>query len=87
MLNSLVLKGLAWLDTRDMLADGLTKGSIDRDSLHAAMSGNIEMKHEIKIYEAKGKQSLAGVSPDNGEMPAESSIEPSAPTTNGLVFQ
>ena len=84
LLNSFVLKALAWLDTRDMLADGLTKGSIDRDSLHEAMDGKIEMKNAIKIYEAKGKNALAGVSPEGGEMPeAEGSTEPSRVAMGG----
>eukprot|EP00971_Amphidinium_carterae_P349876 6491275-Amphidinium_carterae.4 len=35
---------LSWLDTRWMLADGLTKGSVDRSQLrHAAENGYIEL--------------------------------------------
>ena len=33
MLDSGVLDALLWIDTRDMLADGLTKGSVDRAAL------------------------------------------------------
>ena len=45
-----VLKALAWCDTRDMIADGLTKGSIDRDALHEAMEGTIKVSHEMKVW-------------------------------------
>ena len=30
---------LVWLDTRDMICDGLTKGSVDREALQRAMQG------------------------------------------------
>ena len=32
LLDTKVLEALVWLDTRDMVADGLTKGSVDRDA-------------------------------------------------------
>ena len=38
-LDTKVLEALVWLDTRDMVAGGLTKGSVDRDALHACMNG------------------------------------------------
>ena len=37
LLGTKVLEALVWLDTRDMVADGLIKGSVDRDALHACM--------------------------------------------------
>ena len=33
------IRRLWWLDTRDMLADGLTKGGVRRDALVAACEG------------------------------------------------
>ena len=39
LLDTKVLDALVWLDTRDMVAGGLTKGSVDRDALHACMNG------------------------------------------------
>ena len=33
------IRALHWVDTRDMLADGLIKGGIDRALLHRASSG------------------------------------------------
>ena len=38
-----VLHAIVWLDTRCMLADGLTKGSVDRKELHAGMDGSWEI--------------------------------------------
>ena len=32
------INGLLWSDTRDMTADGLTKGSVSRDLLHGLMA-------------------------------------------------
>ena len=34
-----VLHCIAWIDTRSMVPDGLTKGSVDRKALHDAMAG------------------------------------------------
>ena len=41
---------MQWCDTRDMTADGHTKGSIDRKLLLEAMSGRQEYRHEVKTY-------------------------------------
>ena len=42
-----VVRYLFWLDTRDMLADGLTKGTVDRQALrHTASTGLFTAKHE-----------------------------------------
>ena len=40
-----VLRSLSWTDTRDMIADGLTKGSIDRILLHKACEGSRTLTH------------------------------------------
>ena len=45
-----VLEYLIWLDTRDMTADGLTKGAVDRLALHDAMQGGIKFLHEAKSW-------------------------------------
>ena len=42
-----VLKGLWWTDTRSMLADGLTKGSVDRSALESVANGWIEIHHAL----------------------------------------
>ena len=36
-----VLAYLLWIDTRDMTADGLTKGAVSRDLLHTLMDGTM----------------------------------------------
>ena len=46
-----IIKRICWCDTRDMTADGHTKGSIDRDLLYKLMSGIQTFKHETKNYE------------------------------------
>ena len=37
LLDLMIVIALFWCDTRDMLADGLAKGSVDRKSLHLVM--------------------------------------------------
>ena len=41
-----VIKWLIWIDTRDMSADGHTKGSIDRAAINALADGNLTMIHK-----------------------------------------
>ena len=46
-----IISRLLWLDTRDMLADGLNKGIVSRDALRRmCTSGRWEVNHEFKIY-------------------------------------
>ena len=49
LLDLHVLHVRMWLDTGDMIADGLTKGSVDRFALHLLMSGEIKLAHEPKL--------------------------------------
>ena len=53
LLDMGILKALIWQDTRDMVADGLTKGSVDRTQLHDAMNGIVRVLHEIKPWVPK----------------------------------
>ena len=55
LLNKNILHALIWQDTRDMLADGLTKGQVDRAALHAAMTGwfPLEKNDTIKFWRPK----------------------------------
>ncbi len=55
------MKALGWVDTRDMHADGLTKGVVDRIALHQIMNGIVAMEHECKIFTPTGKASLRGI--------------------------
>ena len=44
---------LAWFDTRDMCADGLTKGAVERTAIHSIMDGNMKLSHEPKVWTSK----------------------------------
>ena len=50
MMDRGIVHSVQWCDTRDMTADGHTKGSIDRDLLLQVMSGYQAFKHELKTY-------------------------------------
>ena len=52
-LRELLDLALAWVDTRDMLADGMTKGSIDRVDIHDCMQGKFRNSREMKIWRPK----------------------------------
>ena len=43
------MDALNWSDTRDMTADGHTKGCIDRSALHEVASGVLKSTYEGKI--------------------------------------
>ena len=57
LLDTKVLEALVWLDTRDMVADGLTKGSVDRDALHSCMNGTWLLQRSAQSW-ATSKQRL-----------------------------
>ncbi|CAK9067108.1 Retrovirus-related Pol polyprotein from transposon RE1 (Retro element 1) (AtRE1) [Includes: Protease RE1 [Durusdinium trenchii] len=42
---------LAWADTRDMIADGMTKGSVSREALEKAMEGFIACHRQFKAQQ------------------------------------
>ena len=44
------LADLVWCDTRDMTADGHTKGSVDRKALIDLMHGKQIYEHDFKTY-------------------------------------
>ena len=47
-----IISRLLWLDTRDMLADGLNKGIVSRDALRRmCTSGRWDISHEYKAFE------------------------------------
>ena len=45
-----LIESLQWCDTRDMVADGHTKGSIDRELLLDLMNGIQKYRHDVKKY-------------------------------------
>ena len=50
LLDRRVLESLTWLDTRDMAADGMTKGSIARDAITDCMNGSLTLNHSCKSW-------------------------------------
>ena len=50
-----------WCDTRDMLADGMTKGSVSRSELLAAMKGVFRFEHPIREHQFRGCEFEASV--------------------------
>ena len=50
LLKRHVLTSVTWLDTRDMSADGHTKGCIDRAAILAVMSGELSIQYESQTY-------------------------------------
>ena len=63
LLDNRILTAICWVGTRDMLADGATKGSIDRSQLHSCMSGTSTIAHELKLWKAKGKMTSIDLQP------------------------
>ena len=47
------MAALWWIDTRDMHADGLTKGTVDRQALQAIMAGTVKYDHEAQVWKPK----------------------------------
>ncbi len=45
-----ILHALVWVDARDMLADGMTKGAVDRSAIHTLMEGKVELTKEWKFW-------------------------------------
>ena len=50
LLEKGVIRSLTWVDTRDMFADGMTKGSLDRDALTAVMHGTWTLQHKYETH-------------------------------------
>ena len=53
LLDTHVLHTLAWCDTRDMVSDALTKGSVDRARVHAVMGGELVVEFPAKTWSSK----------------------------------
>ena len=51
LLDKGIVRAIMWLDTRDMTADGMTKGSVDRKAIEDCMSGTITFQHDLKRWE------------------------------------
>ena len=49
-LGSRHIRSYNWTDTRDMVADGLTKGTADRAPLASIMDGIYDLQHAVHEY-------------------------------------
>ena len=58
LLDTRALTTLRWVDTRDMHADGHTKGSVPRDAILQLMSGVFKYSKEYKDFSAKRPRAL-----------------------------
>ena len=56
LLDSHILHTLAWCDTRDMISDALTKGSVDRARIHAAMDGKLIIEFPAKTWRSRATE-------------------------------
>ena len=50
LLDAKAVKSLTWVDTRDMVCDGLTKGMADRSALHRLMAGVWKLSHPCETF-------------------------------------
>ena len=50
MMERGIVHCVQWCDTRDMTADGHTKGSIDRDLIYQVMDGIQAFKYDLKKH-------------------------------------
>ena len=48
-LDSSQLWCICWVDTRSMAADGLTKGTVDRQALHDILNGIWQLNLPLKV--------------------------------------
>ena len=48
-----VLSSIVWIDTRDMSADGLTKGAVSRDALQELMTGEMKFRHTLEEWHCR----------------------------------
>ena len=73
LLENEVLFALAWVDTRDMLGDRMTKGAIDRQDVHACMLWQVRKTHEMNVLRPK-RSSIGEIEPIQVE--AASTVKP-----------
>ena len=50
LLDTHVLEARLWIDTRDVIADGLTRGSVDREAIDSVLRGSWDIAHTCKCW-------------------------------------
>jgi hypothetical protein len=56
-----LIQDIVWTDTRDMYADGLTKGVIKRDALRELMKGTMKLRHPVAVCTRRARRTLSGL--------------------------
>ena len=69
LLGAGVIKTIQWCDTRDMSADGHTKGAIPRDLLIQVMGGSFTYKYDTKKYTPTTTTPKSSATTDNTPHP------------------
>ena len=59
LLDHRVINHIAWVDTRDMHGDGLTKGKVPRKLLHKLMKGTCKLRHPLKLWASRQRREMA----------------------------
>ena len=67
LLDKRVMQHLVWLDTRDMAADGLTKGAVARHALHQIMAGDMHIAREHEEWKSSTKSTGGSQQAETGE--------------------
>ena len=61
LLDHKVLNHIAWVDTRDMHSDGVTKGKIPRELIHELMAGTYRLRHPLQLWSSCQRREMAEV--------------------------
>ena len=76
------LNRLVWIDTRDMVSDGLNKGSISRDALKLLMmQAVVRLAHDHMVFQTAPKTSHDDMEPDGRDRIKDSSRQPESKCT------
>ena len=75
LLDKRVLAYLFWIDTRDMGADGLTKGAVARLLLPTYMDGFMPLQHENSQWSSKAAQ-MSAAGAISGSLQTETYLAP-----------
>jgi len=53
MIERGIVSEFTWIDTRDMMVDGMTKGKADRDPLQHFMAGRWKIEHKTESFDGR----------------------------------
>ena len=86
------IRSYNWTDTRDMVADGLTKGTADRSPLAAIMDGTYNLHYNVHEYcepSATGSSAQVHFAPDVyfQEPALQATAETVSPAHDDVVYE